>query len=66
MPVERPIYIMRIRPEKNVADPINALRRGLKNLLRQFGLRCISIEEEKSVLSLSGESVPAHSGGTED
>jgi hypothetical protein len=47
MTSDRPIFVMRIRPEKNIADPLNALRRGLKNLLRQFGLRCLSIEEER-------------------
>jgi hypothetical protein len=40
----RPTYLVRLRPEPGV-DPIRALRRGLKSLLRQHGLRCISARE---------------------
>jgi|GraSoiStandDraft_41_1057321.scaffolds.fasta_scaffold5228695_2 hypothetical protein len=42
----RPIYRVRLRPEKNV-DAVRALRNGLKRPLRDHGLRAISIEEER-------------------
>jgi hypothetical protein len=44
---ERPIYLLRLRPEPHVVDPIRALRRGLKYLLRQTGLRCVDVKEEQ-------------------
>jgi hypothetical protein len=44
--IDRPIFILRLRPELGV-DPIRALRRSLKILLRQCGLRCVSLEEEQ-------------------
>ena len=40
----RPIYVLRLQPLPRV-DPIRALRRGLKYLLRVCGLKCISVEE---------------------
>jgi hypothetical protein len=43
----RPIYLIRLRPEKDVADPIRALRAALKTLLRQFGLRAVEAHEER-------------------
>jgi hypothetical protein len=46
----RPIYVIRLRPNPGV-DAIRALRRALKILLRGFGMRCLSIDEEK----ISGE-----------
>jgi len=42
---ERPIYRLRLRPLKDV-DPIRALRHVLKRLLRTYGMKCISVEEE--------------------
>jgi hypothetical protein len=42
----RPTYLIRLRPEPGV-DAIHALRRALKILLRGFGMRCLSIDEEK-------------------
>jgi hypothetical protein len=46
---ERPTYLIRLRPEAGVADPIRMLRSALKVLLRQFGLRALAVQEEKGV-----------------
>jgi hypothetical protein len=45
-PADRPTFTIRLRPEPNVADPIKALRAALKVLLRRFGLKALSAEEE--------------------
>jgi len=45
MKPNRPIYLLRLQPLKGV-DVIRALRRLLKRLLRDFGMRAISIEKE--------------------
>jgi len=47
MATERPIFILRIRAEPRV-DTTRALRWLLKSILRQLGLRCVSIEEERT------------------
>jgi hypothetical protein len=41
----RPIFLLRLRPEKTVSHPVHALRRGLKFLLRSCGLRALSVVE---------------------
>jgi hypothetical protein len=46
MSISRPIFVLRVRPEPRVDDPIRALRGGLKVLLRRYGLRCLSICEQ--------------------
>jgi len=43
--MNRPIFLLRLRPEKTVSSPIRALRRSLKFLLRSCGLRALSIDE---------------------
>jgi hypothetical protein len=43
--MSRPIFLLRLRPERTVSHPIHALRRGLKFLLRSCGLRALSIDE---------------------
>jgi len=43
--MNRPIFLLRLRPEKTVSRPVHALRRGLKFLLRSCGLRALSIDE---------------------
>jgi hypothetical protein len=43
--MNRPTFLLRLRPEKTVGSPIRALRRGLKFLLRSCGLRALSVEE---------------------
>jgi hypothetical protein len=43
---DRPTFVIRLRPEPQVDDAVIALRRGLKALLRQFGLRAISAVRE--------------------
>jgi class 3 adenylate cyclase len=44
---ERPTYILTLRPESGV-DGLRALRRLLKRLLRDHGLRCVGIEADRS------------------
>jgi hypothetical protein len=46
-PGMRPIFTLRLLPEKGV-DPIRALRGALKILLRKFGLRAASVEEGRA------------------
>jgi hypothetical protein len=41
---DRPHFIVVLRPEPHVADPIKALRGALKTVLRQWGLRCVSAD----------------------
>jgi hypothetical protein len=45
MKIDRPIFTLQLRPEPHVADEIRTLNRALKTLLRQFGLRCVAVEE---------------------
>jgi hypothetical protein len=44
-PQASPIYMIRLRPERG--DGIRALRAILKTLLRRYGIRALSIEEER-------------------
>jgi hypothetical protein len=48
MKIDRPVFTLQIRPEPHVVDEIRTLKRALKTLLRQFGLRCISATESSS------------------
>jgi hypothetical protein len=43
----QPIYVLRLRPEPHVVDPIRALRHALKELLRIHGIRALQIDQEK-------------------
>ena len=43
----RPVYTIRLRPEPGT-DGIRSLRGLLKRALRSHGLRCVSVEEERS------------------
>jgi hypothetical protein len=45
MKINRPTLVLHLRPEPRI-DAIRALRAALKVLLRQFGLRCVAIEEQ--------------------
>lgn len=45
MKIDRPIFTLQLRPEPHVAEEIRTLNRALKTLLRQFGLRCVAVEE---------------------
>ena len=45
-PCGRPTYALRLRAEPGV-DAVRALRAALKNMLRRYGLRCLSAHEEK-------------------
>jgi hypothetical protein len=40
-----PVFLVRLRPLPGV-DAVRALRAALKTLLRKYGLRCESVEEE--------------------
>jgi hypothetical protein len=40
----RPTFVLCLRPKKGI-NPIHALRRGLKFLLRSCGLQALSVEE---------------------
>jgi hypothetical protein len=44
---ERPIFVLRVRAEPGV-DVIRNFRRWLKQGLREFGLRCVSIHQESA------------------
>ena len=44
MTPRRPVFVLQLRPEPRI-DAIKALRAALKRLLRDYGLRCISVEE---------------------
>lgn len=46
MKAGRPIFLVRLMPNTGV-DPIRALRAALKMLLRRFGLRAISVDQEE-------------------
>jgi hypothetical protein len=43
----RPTYLVELRAEKGVSDPVRALRAALKSLLRRFKLRAVSVEEKR-------------------
>jgi hypothetical protein len=45
---DRPVFILKLRPEPHVVDPVKALRGFLKDALRRWGLRAISAIEEKN------------------
>jgi hypothetical protein len=45
MKTQSPTFIVRLQPQPG-SDPIKALRWILKTSLRQFGMRCIAIDEE--------------------
>jgi len=61
MTVERPTYVLIVRPERNVADPVRALRALLKVSLRRFGLRCVSAHESLSEGNDHEDAQTAHS-----
>jgi hypothetical protein len=58
---DRPVYILKLRPEPQVVDPVRALRAVLKRLLRQHGFKCITVYED-STNSAEGGIEPATSG----
>ena len=41
----RPVFVITLRAEKHITDPIRAMRQLLKIALRRVGLRCISVEQ---------------------
>jgi hypothetical protein len=43
---ERPVFIVQLRPEPRVTEPVRALKAALKLLLRRCGLKAISVEEK--------------------
>jgi hypothetical protein len=56
IPIPRPVFVLRLRPEPACADPTRSLRAALKLLLRKFRLRCISIEERAEPAGPEGAS----------
>jgi hypothetical protein len=44
MKVDRPTFVVTLRPEPGI-DPIRALRRLLKVLLRGYGMKCTSVDQ---------------------
>ncbi len=42
---EQTVYVLELRPSPADPTPLVTLRRALKNLLRGFGLRCVSVSE---------------------
>jgi hypothetical protein len=48
MPVDRPTYILHLRPEPSCSDPIKALRAVLKRSLRDHQMKCTTIETTDS------------------
>jgi hypothetical protein len=46
MKPERPEYVVVLRPEPWVKEPVLALRRALKTLLRRFELCCTDLQEQ--------------------
>jgi hypothetical protein len=42
---QRPVFVLRFRPELGNADPIRSVRALLKIALRRFRLRCISARQ---------------------
>jgi hypothetical protein len=57
----RPIFVLKLRPEPQVVDPVKALRAALKALLRRHGLKCITAYED-STNSAEGGIEPAEPG----
>jgi hypothetical protein len=43
----RPVFVLKLRPEPHVTDPIKVLRFALQVLLRRYGLQCLEIREER-------------------
>jgi hypothetical protein len=44
--IERPVFVLRLRPTPDCTTPYRALRELLKRALRNYGLRCIAITRE--------------------
>jgi hypothetical protein len=42
----RPTFLLRLQPLKGI-NPTRALRHVLKRLLRDYGMRALSVEEER-------------------
>jgi hypothetical protein len=51
----RPTFTIQLRAEPGVADPMLALRRALKALLRAYGLRCTALRREPPLLEQPGQ-----------
>jgi hypothetical protein len=45
-PPDRPTFLLRLRPEPGI-DPVRALRHVLKRLLRSYGMKCVTCEQEE-------------------
>lgn len=58
MTVNRPIYIIHLRPEPHCPDHIKALRATLKRALRDHGMRCVTLQTTLSTKIVLGEEQP--------
>jgi hypothetical protein len=47
-PIERPTFVVYLRPEPDCSDPIKALRELLKRALRSWGLRCVYLSQNSA------------------
>ena len=54
----RPTFIVHLRPEVHCPDPIRALRAVLKRSLRDYGMRCVTIQTTDSKGVALGEDRP--------
>jgi hypothetical protein len=59
---ERPTFLLRLRAEPHVANPVRALRSLLKIALRKFGLRCLSAEPVTAPAPITNTGVAASAG----
>lgn len=62
MAVDRPIYVLHLRPEPQADDPdgTRRLRAALKRLLRSYGLRCVRFDSNAEP---KAQDAPAGQGG---
>jgi len=57
----RPTYLLALRPDVRDPRPAVTLKKALKMLLRGYGLRCLSVTEQKP--APAGEVAPGASVG---
>jgi hypothetical protein len=48
-------FVVTLRAESHVVDPVYALRRLLKTALRQYGLRALSVEQQSPAYDANGD-----------
>jgi hypothetical protein len=55
--VDRPTFVVVLRPERHCANPVRALRAVLKRALRDHALRCIGIAERPAATATSSAAI---------